>query len=51
MEHYRRGEQFIDAVVRERGHDFALKVWEGPHNLPTLAELRAPRQWIARIER
>jgi coenzyme F420 biosynthesis associated uncharacterized protein len=50
MEQYRLGEQFIDAVVRERDHDFALKVWEGPHNLPTLAELRSPRQWIARME-
>jgi coenzyme F420 biosynthesis associated uncharacterized protein len=51
MEQYRLGEQFIDAVVRERGHDFALKVWEGPQNLPTLTELRIPRQWIARMER
>jgi coenzyme F420 biosynthesis associated uncharacterized protein len=49
MEQYRLGEQFIDAVVRERGHDFALRVWEGPQNLPTLTELRAPHQWIARI--
>lgn len=51
MEQYRLGEQFIDAVVRERDHQFALNVWKGPENLPTLAELRAPRQWIARIER
>jgi len=51
MEQYRLGEEFIDAVVRERGHDFALKVWQGPDNLPTLVELRAPRQWITRIER
>ncbi len=51
MEQYRLGEQFIDAVVRERGHQFALRVWRGPENLPTLAELRSPRQWIARIER
>ena len=51
MEQYRLGEQFIDAVVRERDHAFALKVWAGPQNLPTLTELRAPRQWIARIER
>jgi coenzyme F420 biosynthesis associated uncharacterized protein len=49
MEQYRLGEQFIDAVVRERGHDFALRVWEGPKNLPTLTELRVPHQWIARI--
>ncbi|MDQ6907384.1 MAG: zinc-dependent metalloprotease [Chloroflexota bacterium] len=51
MEQYRLGEQFIDAVVRERDHQFALKVWEGPERLPTLTELRNPKQWIARVER
>lgn len=51
MEQYRVGEQFIDAVVRERDHQFALKVWQGPENLPSLAELRSPKQWIARVER
>lgn len=51
MEQYRLGEQFIDAVVRERDHAFALQVWQRPENLPTLAELRAPKQWVARIER
>ena len=51
MEQYRLGEQFIDAVVKERGHQFALKVWQGPENLPTLAELRSPKRWVARLER
>ena len=51
MEQYRLGEQFIDAVVRERDHQFALKVWQRPENLPTLTELRNAKQWIARIER
>ena len=51
MEQYRLGEQFIDAVVRERGHQFALKVWQGPEHLPTLAELRNPKRWIQRVER
>ncbi len=50
MEQYRLGEQFIDAVVRERDHAFALHVWQAPENLPTLAELRNPTQWIARID-
>lgn len=49
MEQYRIGEQFIDAVVKARGHAFALTVWQGPEFLPTLAELRAPTQWIARV--
>ena len=51
MEQYRLGEQFIDAVVRERDHQFALKLWQGPEHLPTLTELRNPKQWIQRIER
>jgi len=50
MEQYRLGEQFIDAVVRERDHQFALKVWQGPEQLPTLTELRNPKQWIRRVE-
>jgi len=51
MEQYRLGEQFIDTVVRERDHQFALKVWQGPEQLPTLTELRNPKQWILRVER
>lgn len=47
---YRQGEQFIDAVVAQRGILFANRVWEGPQNLPTMDELRDPARWIARIE-
>jgi coenzyme F420 biosynthesis associated uncharacterized protein len=47
---YRQGEQFIDAVVAQRGILFANRVWAGPQNLPTMAELRDPARWIARIE-
>jgi coenzyme F420 biosynthesis associated uncharacterized protein len=47
---YRQGEQFIDAVVAQRGILFANRVWEGPENLPTMDELRDPVRWIARIE-
>ena len=51
MEQYRLGEAFITAVVDLRGHGFARRVWDGPRNLPSMAELRKPEQWIARIER
>ncbi|HET6262797.1 MAG TPA: zinc-dependent metalloprotease [Chloroflexia bacterium] len=49
MEQYRMGETFINAVVAQRGVEFANLVWEGPDKLPTLEELRNPDQWIARV--
>ncbi len=50
MEQYRLGEQFIDRVVRERGHSFARRVWDGPDYVPTMAEIREPDLWLARID-
>jgi coenzyme F420 biosynthesis associated uncharacterized protein len=50
MEQYRLGEEFIDCVVRERGHGFARRVWTGPWYLPTMAEIRQPERWLARID-
>jgi uncharacterized protein (DUF2342 family) len=50
MEQYRLGEQFIDRIVRERGHGFARRVWSGPSYLPTMAEIRNPERWLARVD-
>lgn len=50
MEQYRSGEAFVDAVVAQRGHEFAHRVWDRPENLPTLDELKNPASWIARID-
>jgi putative hydrolase len=50
MEQYRLGEQFIDRVVKERGHDFVRRVWDGADYLPTMAEIRQPELWLARID-
>lgn len=50
MEQYRLGEKFIDRIVMERGHDFARRVWSGPDYLPTMAEIRQPGLWLARID-
>jgi hypothetical protein len=36
--------------VRERGHGFARRVWDGPEYLPTMAEIRQPDLWLARID-
>ena len=50
MEQYRLGEQFIDAIVAERGHDFAVRVWNSQDYLPTPEELRNARLWIQRVD-
>jgi coenzyme F420 biosynthesis associated uncharacterized protein len=50
MEQYRLGEEFIDRVVRERGHGFARRVWDGAEYLPTMQEIRQPELWLARID-
>ena len=50
MEQYRLGEQFIDAIAAQRGHGFAVRVWDGPEMLPTPTELRAPALWIERVD-
>lgn len=51
LEQYRLGEEFINSVAAQRGHDFARHVWDGPESLPTLDELRNPDDWIARMDR
>ena len=48
LEQYQLGEEFIDAVVKTRGHDGVKKIWAGPEFLPTLEEIRQPAQWVAR---
>ncbi|HSO02443.1 MAG TPA: zinc-dependent metalloprotease, partial [Gaiellaceae bacterium] len=50
MEQYAAGERFADAVIAQRGREFLNRVWTGPEQLPSLEEIRAPEQWIARIE-
>ncbi len=50
LEQYRLGEQFIDRIVAARGHGFARRVWDGPEYLPTMAEIRQPELWLARID-
>jgi coenzyme F420 biosynthesis associated uncharacterized protein len=51
LEQYRLGDAFFDYIDRERGGDFARRIWEGPNNLPTYPELREPATWLARIQR
>ncbi|MGZ6372939.1 MAG: zinc-dependent metalloprotease, partial [Candidatus Limnocylindria bacterium] len=50
MEQYAAGERFVTAVLAARDRAFLNQVWEGPANLPDLAEIRHPQRWIDRIE-
>ena len=47
---YAQGEHFIEEVERLGGGPAALDpVWRGASWLPTLAEIRDPEEWIARV--
>ncbi len=50
MEQYRLGEIFIDTIAKERGHDVARTVWDGPESLPTMEEIRQPALWLTRYD-
>ncbi|NNJ10515.1 zinc-dependent metalloprotease [Chloroflexales bacterium ZM16-3] len=47
---YQQGEAFVNGVVEARGIAFAARVWERVEYLPTMEEIRAPQQWVARME-
>jgi coenzyme F420 biosynthesis associated uncharacterized protein len=49
LRQYELGEHFAEEVVTARGLTLLNRVWEGPDQMPTLAELREPRRWIARV--
>ena len=48
LRQYEQGKVFCDAVVHERGVAALHHVFSGPEALPTLAEVRDPRAWLAR---
>jgi uncharacterized protein (DUF2342 family) len=49
LEQYVLGERFVGEVVRQRDISYVNRAWEGPASLPTLAEIREPAAWIARM--
>ena len=49
MKQYEQGERFIEAVEREGGTELLDRAWVDPANLPTIAEIRDPDAWIARV--
>jgi putative hydrolase len=50
LRQYELGKRFCDAVVELGGIAALNRVWEGPDRLPSLAELDAPAEWLARVE-
>ena len=44
---YKQGEAFVNAVAEAKGVAFINRVWERPEHLPTMAEIREPRLWVA----
>ena len=49
MNQYRQGEAFIAYVESHGGPDALEAAWRGPEWLPTLAEIRAPQEWLDRV--
>lgn len=49
MNQYEQGEKFIAAVEDAGGPELLNSAFDAPMNLPTLAEIRAPERWIARM--
>jgi uncharacterized protein (DUF2342 family) len=49
LRQYAIGEAFIKAVVARSGERAIDAAWSGPEALPTLAELHAPDDWLARV--
>ena len=49
MRQYELGQQFCESVVAQGGPDALGQLWADPANLPDLAELREPRDWVKRV--
>jgi len=50
LRQYEHGKRFCDGVVERAGIAGLNRVWAGPAQLPTLAELDDPAGWLARTE-
>jgi coenzyme F420 biosynthesis associated uncharacterized protein len=49
MRQYELGQQFCESVVAQGGQQALAQLWEHPDNLPNLAELRQPHDWVKRV--
>jgi coenzyme F420 biosynthesis associated uncharacterized protein len=49
MNQYEQGERFLAAIEKVGGPRVVDVCWEGPDNLPSLEEIRAPDRWLTRL--
>jgi coenzyme F420 biosynthesis associated uncharacterized protein len=49
LKQYAQGESFIAYIERHGGPQALDAAWRGPEWLPTLAEIRAPQEWLDRV--
>jgi coenzyme F420 biosynthesis associated uncharacterized protein len=49
LNQYEQGEQFLAAIEKAGGRRVVDVCWEGPDNLPSLAEIRSPDRWLERL--
>jgi uncharacterized protein (DUF2342 family) len=49
LEQYKRGERFVAGVARIGGDVAIAHLWDGPHALPTDAEMDDPGAWVRRV--
>ena len=49
LDQYAQGEAFIAAVEGAGGQPLLRRAWEGPEQLPSVEEIRAPELWIERV--
>ena len=49
IKQYAEGEHFIASVEEVGGPALLDRVWEGPGNVPGIAEIRNPRDWVSRM--
>ncbi len=49
LKQYEMGAAFIDGVERHAGWSALDRAWEGPENLPSLAEIGNPVLWLERV--
>ena len=49
IKQYAEGEHFIESVEAAGGAALLDRVWEGPENVPGIAEIRNPHDWVSRM--
>ncbi|HMQ28767.1 MAG TPA: zinc-dependent metalloprotease, partial [Acidimicrobiales bacterium] len=49
LNQYEQGERFIAAVEAAGGTELLDRAWTGPEALPSMAEIRDPSSWVARV--